>query len=95
MHWRAIVFGEVLFLASIGLIHLSLDQPIDAGWAGIGGGIVGLGITQPLTELLGTFGARLVMLTALWPRSGRCGYRCRRGGQAAYSKTWRHWETAL
>ena len=64
VRWRAVVFGEVLFLAILGLLHLSLAQPIDAGWAGVGGGIVGQAMTQPLTDLLGTFGARLVMLTA-------------------------------
>jgi len=64
VRWRAIAFGEVLFLAVIGLVHLSLAQPIDTGWAGAGGGIVGQAMTQPLTDLLGTFGARLVLLTA-------------------------------
>ena len=33
VHWRAIVFGELMFLAVLGLLHLSLAQPIDAGWA--------------------------------------------------------------
>ena len=74
VRWRAVVFGEVLFLAILGLLHLSLAQPLDAGWAGVGGGIVGQGMTQPLTDLLGTFGARLVMLVATRPRSGRCGF---------------------
>ena len=64
VRWRAVVFGEVLFLALLGLLHLSLAQPIDAGWAGAGGGIVGQAMAQPLTDLLGSFGARLVMLTA-------------------------------
>ena len=68
VRWRAVVFGEVLFLAILGLLHLSLAQPIDAGWAGVGGGIVGQGMTQPLADLLGTFGARLVLLVAV---SGR------------------------
>ena len=65
VRWRAIVFGELLFVAVFGLIHQSLPQPMDAAWAGIGGGVVGQAITQPLTDLLGAFGARLVMLTAV------------------------------
>jgi len=65
VHWRAIVCGELLFLAVFGLIHLSLPQPLDAAWAGLGGGIVGEAITQPLIGILGTFGARLVMLAAV------------------------------
>ena len=64
VRWRAVVFGEVLFLAILGLLHLSLAQPIDAGWSGGGGGIVGQAMAQPLTDLLGSFGARLVMLVA-------------------------------
>ena len=64
VRWRAVVFGEVLFLAILGLLHLSLAQPLDAGWAGVGGGIVGQAMAQPLTDLLGSFGARLVMLVA-------------------------------
>ena len=65
VRWRAVVFGEVLFLTILGLLHLSTAQPIDAGWAGVGGGIVGQGMTQPLADLLGTFGARLVLLVAV------------------------------
>ena len=64
VRWRAVVCGEVLFLAILGLLHLSLAQPIDAGWAGVGGGIVGQGMAQPLADILGPFGARLVMLAA-------------------------------
>ncbi len=64
VNWRAIVCGEVLFLAVISLLHLSTTQPSLAGWTGVGGGIVGQGITQPLADLLGTVGARLVLLVA-------------------------------
>jgi len=64
VRWRAVVCGELLFLAILGLLHLSLAQPIDAGWSGIGGGVVGQAMSQPLAELLGTFGARLVLLVA-------------------------------
>src|SRR5512136_2508689 len=59
VRWRAIAFGELLFLAIVGLIHLSTTQPIDAGWVGMGGGIVGQAVAQPLSDLFGTFGARL------------------------------------
>jgi hypothetical protein len=38
VRWRAIVFGEVLILAILGLLHLSLAQPLDAGWTGAGPG---------------------------------------------------------
>jgi S-DNA-T family DNA segregation ATPase FtsK/SpoIIIE len=65
VRWRAVFFGELLFLALVGLLHLSLTQPIDAGWSGMGGGIVGQGMTQPLVDLLGMFGARLVLLVAV------------------------------
>ncbi len=65
VRWRAVVFGELLFLAVVGLIHLSLSQPRDAAWAGLGGGVVGQAITQPLIGIIGTFGARLVMLAAV------------------------------
>jgi S-DNA-T family DNA segregation ATPase FtsK/SpoIIIE len=70
VRWRAIACGELLFLALIGLIHVSFAPETDAGWAGGGGGIVGQGLTQPLRDLLGTFGARLVLLAvtaaAIW-----------------------------
>ena len=65
VRWRAIFFGELLFLAVIGLVHLGLPQPRDAAWAGLGGGVVGQALTQPLIDLLGMLGARLVMVAAV------------------------------
>ena len=65
VQWRAIVFGEVLFLALLGLIHASMPRPYDAAFSGQGGGVVGLAISQPLIELLGTLGARLVIVAGV------------------------------
>jgi len=65
VRWRAIAFGEVFFVALLGLLHLDEPMPLDAALNGLGGGIVGWAVSQLLTEALGAFGARLVILAGL------------------------------
>ncbi len=65
VRWRAVAFGELLFLALISFVHLNMRRPLDAALAGDGGGVVGWSIGQMLTDVFGAFGARLVTLAGV------------------------------
>ncbi len=65
VRWRAIVFGELLFLALISLLHLTAGRSQEAARAGEGGGVVGWSVAQLLTDVFGVFGAQLVTLAGV------------------------------
>ncbi|MHB0857263.1 MAG: FtsK/SpoIIIE family DNA translocase [Anaerolineae bacterium] len=64
--WQSVVGAEVLFFASLGLIHvLATEAPLDLAIAGRAGGFIGWGWWQLLVPLLGKVvsAALLVLLT--------------------------------
>jgi DNA segregation ATPase FtsK/SpoIIIE, S-DNA-T family len=68
VRWQAIASLELLLISLLAFSHVG--QPLAAAEAGEGGGLVGWGISQLLTEVLGPTGTRLALLAiaglAIW-----------------------------
>jgi len=63
--WDAVVCGEVLFLAALGLVHLlaERDNSLELARTGGGGGLLGWGIRTALVDLLGETASGLLLLS--------------------------------
>ncbi len=62
VRWRAVLCGELLFLALLGFWHANTAQPWIAATVGRGGGVLGWSIAQAIADLLGMTAARLITL---------------------------------
>ncbi len=62
VRWRAVICGELLFLALLGFWHANTAQPWIAATVGRGGGVLGWSIAQAIADLLGMPAARLITL---------------------------------
>ncbi|MGQ9794057.1 MAG: DNA translocase FtsK [Anaerolineae bacterium] len=67
LRWDAVVCGEVLFLAALGLVHLlaERDDALGLARAGGGGGLLGWGIRTALVDLLGETASGLLLLSMM------------------------------